>query len=75
MGGDAVSKPKKQDPEVRAKKAERRKLRRAAVAAGAQMLPRKARPTAQMDHGTNPKGAKHAREGRRAMDRQRGEDQ
>jgi hypothetical protein len=70
-----MSKPKPIDPTKRAAKAERRKRRRAAEAAGTQMLPRKPRPTAQMDHGSNPKGAKHAREGERAMQRQRDEGQ
>jgi hypothetical protein len=69
-----MSKPKPIDPEKRAAKAERRKRRKAAIEAGAEMLPRRARPTAQMDHGSNPKGAKHAREGERAMKRERGED-
>jgi hypothetical protein len=67
-----MSKPKQQDPAVRAKKAERRRRRQEAVAAGAQMLPRRPRPTAQMDHASNPKGVKHSREGQRAMDRERG---
>lgn len=66
-----MSKPKPQDPAVRAKKAERRKRRRAAEAAGGEMLPRKPRPTAQMDHASNGKSAKKAREGERAMHRDR----
>jgi hypothetical protein len=70
-----VSKPKPIDPEKRAAKADRRRRRRAAEAAGTQMQPRRARPTAQMDHGSNPKGAKLAREGERAMQRERDGDQ
>lgn len=69
-----MSKPKHGDPAKRAAKAARRKARRAAEAAGAEMLPRRARPTAQMDHGSNPKGTKRAREGEAAMHRERGED-
>jgi hypothetical protein len=74
MGGDLVSKPKPQDPEKRAAKAKRRKARRELAAAGVEMLPRRARPTAQMDHASNPKSVRHAREGERAITRQRGED-
>jgi hypothetical protein len=68
-----MSKPRRQDPAVRAKKAERRKIRKAQEAAGVELLPRRARPSAQMDHGTNPKGARHAREGERAIERERGQ--
>jgi hypothetical protein len=69
-----MSKPRHEDPAKRAAKAKRRKVRRELAATGVQMLPRKARPRAQMDHGSNPTGTRKAREGQRAMDRQRGED-
>lgn len=68
-----MSKPKRHDPEKRAAKAARRKARKASEADGVVFLPRKPRPTAQMDHGTNPRGARHAREGEAAMRRDRGE--
>ena len=51
-----MSKPVPQDPEKRAAKAARKKRRKLAEAAGLQMLPRAARPRAQFDHGSNPKG-------------------
>lgn len=66
-----MSKPRHQDPEVRAKKAERRKRRKAHEAAGRTMLPPKPRPTAQMDHASNPKSTRKAREGEHAMDQER----
>ena len=67
-----VSKPKPIDPDKRAAKAERRKRRKAHEAAGLAMTPRAPRPTAQMDHATNPRAARAAREGERAMHRERG---
>lgn len=68
-----MSKPKPIDPDKRKAKAERRKRRKAHEEAGRTMLPPKPRPTAQMDHATNPRAARHAREGERAMQRERGE--
>jgi len=69
-----VAKPVREDPEKRAARAVRRKRRRAAEAAGLLMLPRQKRPSAQMDHGVNPKGMRHAREGEQAMHRERGQE-
>lgn len=64
---------KNEDPEKRKAKAARRKRRKEAIANGAQMMPRQKRPQAQMDHGCNPKGSRHAREGEKAMHRERSE--
>ena len=66
-----MSKPRHADPDKRAAKAERRRRRKALEAQGYTMLPRKPRPTVQMDHGSNPAGRRQAREGERAMDRER----
>lgn len=66
-----MSKPRYEDPEKRAAKAKRRKVRRELAAAGVQMLPRKSRPRAQMDHASNPAAVRKAREGQRAMDQER----
>jgi len=65
-----MSKPIPQDPEKRAAKAARKKRRKAAEAAGAHMPPRQARPRAQMDHGTNPRGRRKARDGEAALERE-----
>lgn len=66
-----MAKPKSDDPEKRAAKAARRKRRHEHIAKGLQMLPRKPRPSAQMDHATNPKAGRNLRDGEKAMERER----
>jgi len=52
------------DPERRAR---RKAAHKEAKAKGVQHLPRRARPSAQLDHGSNPRGRRKAREGERHM--------
>lgn len=69
-----MSKPRQRDPEVRAKKAERRKRRKAQIAAGREMPPpQQKRRSGLTDHGTSPRKQRHAREGEARMARERGE--
>lgn len=67
-----MAKPKWQDPEKRAEKARRKKARRAQEAASGVPLMKRERPRAQLDHATNPAAQRKARDGQRAMERERG---
>ncbi len=69
-----MSKPVHEDPERRAARAARRRRRHEHIAAGREMLPRQSRPSAQMDHGSNPKGKRQARDGELAMQRERSQE-
>jgi hypothetical protein len=72
--GRAMSKPRHQDPDKRAAKAERRKRRKTHIAAGQEMLPpQQKRRSGLTDHGTSPRKQRHRREGEARHHRDRGD--
>lgn len=63
------------DPEKRKAKAARRKIKKAQIAAGVELVPRQKRRSGLTDHGASPRKRAHAREGEKRINRERGMDQ